>query len=320
MQFAHTVYRCSAIATVLVALSYRAFGSPPWAINEPFTNSVLSAGWLVQGRTNLVNKDDAGGVAVEPTNLLAESGVPNGFIRLTTTNGGYQRVSAFYTSDWFYASDWIMEGELNCQTGADGIAFSWVSIYTGLWVGIEGSVNETNYLLKTLGGSGGAMGVPRKIDAEPSLGCGAYLGVSGYSLQFDTYNNTAGAKKVAPSEYATIKLRNLYSWGTEASTSNLFGQSNTFANGDWIKFRLVQNRASNGVFNLSWGTNYENSCMWFKSGYDPALPVMFGVSAGCGGMQSEQYVRNFRVYGETIPEPASIIAALAFLALVRRKR
>ena len=314
MKSVHMVDRWCIAAIAVLGLCMSAFATPVWVFDEPFTNDVPSAGWLIQGFTNGASAGDEGGVPLTGGQMLGTPGVPNGFIRFTTPDGGYQRASAVYTTDWVWSQNWTMEAEFNCEAGADGVAFS--------CIGIDNGVLTSNTTYKALGGSGGFMGVPRANTAFSTNGCGSYSGISGYSLQFDTYQNYfGGGKEAADTNYALVRCRNLLSWtDVPGSTSNFFGNPDFFASKGWVKFRLVQAASgANGVFTFYWGTNYENSYTFTKNEIGPAYPALFGTSAGCGGFMATHDVRNFRVFGEIVPEPGTALVVLALAALIRRR-
>ena len=296
----------AAVAVSIAVLSSQA--TPGWVIDQQFTNSTPPAGWIFQGLSNLASQYDEGGVPVHEF-------LTGGFLRLTTTEGGYQRSSGFYTSDWTWSHDWSMEGEFRCIPGADGLAFSWVCI--------DGGMVASNTAYKLLGGPGGFLGVPRNSLAVPLYGCGAYAGVSGYSLQFDTYRDDFGGGKMPQdTNYATVRFRNL-SWWTDVpgSTSNFLGEPTFFVNCGWVNFRLVQEMIGpTAHFTFLWGTNLENSYAWDDHSYSSNLPALFGVSAGCGGYQATHDVRMFRVYADIVPEPGMAAAAILGFGLLVTKR
>lgn len=276
--------------------------------NEPFSSSNVPTGWLIQGEKNGPDKFTPG----TPLTVYELLGNARGYLRMTTTNGGYQRASAFYTNDWVWSDGWTMEAEFRCAPGADGMAFNWIGIGTN-GVSFLGSKNEL------LGGFGGFMGVPRG-PVDTAYGLGYYTNVGGYSLQFDTYSNDFIQSK-AVSNYEMMCCRNVRNWSSvPGSKFDFLGNTNFFVSSNaWLRFKLEQPMISNGFFRMMWGPSYENTCSWTIAGYT-RYPAFFGVSAGAGGEQGLHDVRNFKLNGDVVPEPgAFLVLALAIAGLVRRR-
>jgi hypothetical protein len=163
---------------------------------------------------------------------------------------------------------------------------------------------------KMLGGFGCFLGAPRGLALVPD-GIGYNSSVRGYSLQFSVVSNAAenGVTQMAV-------CRNLADWTTVPGSLST-GQC---VAGTWIRFKLSQSMmGTSGKFNLAWGPSFTTSNTWYIPDYTN-VPVYLGVSAATGPNGTHHDIKHLAFYGELVPEPTSMVAVLAFLALARRRR
>ena len=183
------------------------------------------------------------------------------------------------------------------------MAFSWIQVPSN-------GAAVTTFTNIMLGGFSYFLGAPRGV-AHITDGIGWNAAVSGHSLQFFTSSNDLVA-----TDTQKTTCRELANWVPEPGA--LFdGQ---FVTNIFVRFKLIQRmQGSDGVFDLTWGPSFSVTNEWIIPNY-PDYPAYFGVSAATGPIGTSHDVKHFALYGTPVPEPTTVVATLAFLALAWRRR
>ena len=299
------------VAIGFIAGSFSVFGNV--LINESFSGANMPSGWIFNGKEGASNTSITTGVDKVASDWIVKENGTN-FLRLTE-NASYQRTTAIYTNTTFRTDrNFSLRADIRITcpgNGADGLSFFWLK------------ANTVSNLSATIGGVGSWMGVPRGSvnGKDNNLGqAGYYLGLKGYSFEFDHYKNSTN--EISDEYNDLVRLEDWMHFSNASIDQS--ANTNFFEDCGWQTFQFAYN-ASNDNFTVSWGFNgstFSSNVTYSVSGYEKFDSAYFGIGAGTGGWYSSQDVRNLTLTGMVVPEPATaaLIAFVGGLSLFIRRR
>jgi hypothetical protein len=253
---------------------------------------------------------------------------PNGYLRLTQ-DGPSQRSTMIYTADTLNTSkSFSFSAEVrisSSSSGADGLAFFWMSkASVDTVIANDPSVNS---VADITGGMGEWQGVPHGND--PSKSIGYYPDISGYSFEFDHYQNSGEQQ-----EYNhLIRIDDWDHTAGSVAATDYSSDANFYFNDGWLRVHFSYDEGTESfayyletldgsittavkTFTISDLESATGETGWYET-FDEAY---FGIGAGTGAITAEHLVDNLNV----VPEPVSALylaaGALALVALRRRLR